>query len=214
MTTFRLARPLALVAAAAFLVTACGGTTATTAPGSSTAATTAPATSGPVATAPGASIDPGFSFALPSGMNADKDLEAILPSEIGGVALTKLSMTGEQFLDDAGSEDLAQMVQGLGKAPSDLSVAFGGTASIVMIAFRVKGVDASTIYNAVIASQEAEDVGDITDVSIAGKSAKKLIDSTQTTSYLYLTGDAVVTVTSVGTPFDDATLNEIFSKLP
>jgi hypothetical protein len=210
MTTNRLARPLALVAAAAFIVTACGGNAATTAPG-----TVAPATSGPVATAPGASADPGFSFALPSGLNADKDLESILPDELGGVAVTKLSMSGDDFLgEDASSEDLAQMMQTLGKAPSDLSVAFGGNASVVMIAFRVKGVDATTMYNAVLASQEAEDVGDITDVTIGGKAAKKLVDSTQTTSYLYLTGDAVVTVTSVGASFTDATLNEIFSKLP
>ena len=209
MTANHLARPLAIVAAAAFIVTACGGGTATTAP-----ATVAPATTGPVASTPAASVDPGFSFAIPSGFNADKDLEAILPADIGGVALTKLSMSGEDFLGDASAEDMEQTLKALNKQPSDLSVAFAGNASVVLIAFRVKGVDAGTIFQAVVASQEAEDVGNIEDVTVAGKSAKKLVDSTDTTTYLYLTGDAVVTVTGVGAAFDDATLNEIFSKLP
>ena len=209
MTINRISRPLAIVAAAAFVVTACGGPTATTAP-----ATVAPATTGPVATTPGPSVDPGFSFAIPSGFNADTDLEGLLPDEIGGVALTKLSMTGDQFLQDGSAEDLEETLDALNKQPSDLSVAFGGNATVVLIAFRVKGVDANTIFQAVVASQEAEDVSNMTDVTIAGKSAKKLLDSTETTTYLYLTGDAVVTVTGAGTVLDDATLNEIFSKLP
>ena len=214
MTTNRFARPLALVAAAAFVVTACGGGTATTAPTTGGAATVAPASGAPAVTTPPASVAPGFSFAIPSGFNADKDLEAILPADIGGVALTKLSMSGEDFLGDGSAEDMEQTLRALGKQPSDLSVAFAGNASTVLIAFRVKGVDAGTIYQAVVASQEAEDVTNIEDVMIAGKSAKKLIDSTDTTTYLYLTGDAVITVTGVGATFDDATLNEIFSKLP
>ncbi len=214
MTTNRLARPLALAAAGAFIVAACGSGTATTAPTTDGAATVAPASGAPSVTTPPASVAPGFSFAIPSGFNADKDLEAILPAEIGGVALTKLSMSGEDFLGDGSAEDMEQTLRALGKQPSDLSVAFAGNASTVLIAFRVKGVDAATIYQAVVASQEAEDVTDIEDVTIAGKAAKKLVDSADTTTYLYLTGDAVITVTGVGAAFEDATLNEIFSKLP
>lgn len=209
MSINRLPRPLALAAAAAFVVTACGGSAATTAP-----ATVAPATGGPTVTIPPSSVDPGFSFAIPSGFNADTDLEGILPDEIGGVALTKLSMTGDQFLGDGSAEDMEETLAALDKSPGDLSVAFGGNATVVLIAFRVKGVDANTIYQAVVASQEAEDVTNIADVTIGGKPAKKLVDSTETTTYLYLTGDAVVTVTGAGTVLDDATLNEIFSKLP
>lgn len=209
MTPNRLIRPLALGAAMAF-VAACGSNTPTTAP-----ATVAPATQAPVVTAPPASIDPGFSFAVPSGFNADTDLEGILPDDLGGVAIQKLSMTGDQFMGTGqGTEDMEAVLTALGKAPSDLSVAFGGNASVVMIAFRVKGVDASAIYQAVVAAQQAEDVSNITDVTIGGKSAKKILDSTSTTSYLYLTGDALVTVTGVGTGLTDTLLNEIFSKLP
>ena len=212
MTTSRLARLPALVATAAFVVTACGGTTATTAPGATGGTPTAApaATAGAVATAPAASGLPGFSFELP---NQDKELEALLPDEIGGQALTKLSMTGDTFLGSPGSEDMQATLQALGKTPSDLSVGFASNQSVVILAFRVKGVEASRIFEAVVAASEQEDVANMTDVNINGKAAKKLVDSTDTTSYLYLTGDTLITVTALGT-IADATLNEIFSKLP
>jgi hypothetical protein len=210
MTTTRLARPLALVAAAAFAVTACGGTTATTAPTGGAPASLPAATDGAIATTPPASVGPGFSVDLP---NQDKDLEAVLPSEIGGVALTKLSMTGDSFLGSPGSEDMQATLTALGKTPADLSVGFASNQTVVILAFRVKGVAANQIFDAVIAAQEAQDVANITDVTVGGKAAKKLVDSTATTSYLYLTGDTVFTVAGIG-PLADATLNEIFSKLP
>jgi hypothetical protein len=215
MTTFRLARPLALVAAAAFAVTACGSPSATTTPTGGTPTTGAPtsvpaATGGAVASPPPASGLPGFSFELP---NQDKDLEALLPDEIGGVVLTKISMTGDTFLGSPGSEDMEATLRALGKTPADLSVAFGSNQSVVMIAFRVKGVEANRIFDAVVAAAQDVDTANITDVTVNGKTAKKLVDSAQGTSYLYLTGDTLVTITAVGT-LADATLNEIFSKLP
>jgi hypothetical protein len=210
MTTIRLASPLALGAAAAFLVTACGGTTATSAPTGGAPATAPAATDGAVATTPPASVVPGFSVELP---NQDKDLEALLPDEIGGQALTKLSMTGDSFLGSPGSEDMQATLTALGKTPADLSVGFASNQSVVILAFRVKGVEAGKIFEAVLAASEDADTANITDVTVNGKAAKKLIDSTDTTSYLYLTGDTMITVTAIGT-LADATLNEIFSKLP
>jgi hypothetical protein len=210
MTNHRLARALAIVAAAAFAVTACGGNTSTPLP-----ATVAPVTQAPTVTTPptAAPASPGFSFALPSGLNADTDLEALLPDELAGEPIQKLSMTGESFVGTGqGTEEIEQMLTALGKTPSDLSVAFGGNASVVLIAFRVKGVDANVIYQAVVAAQQQDD-NVITDVTIAGKPAKKVVDAIETSTYLYLTGDALVTVTGVGS-LDDTLLTEIFTKLP
>jgi hypothetical protein len=210
MTRNPIARTIALLGAIAVLLAACGGTTATTAP-TGAAPTVAPPTQAAASVAPGFSFGPGFSIDLPSD---DKDLEAILPSDLGGVALQKFSMTGESFMaGGTGAEDMAATLQLLGKTPADLSVAFAGNTTVILIAFKVKDVGATQIYDAVVAAQDSQDVANITDVTIAGKSAKKVVDSTSTTVYLYLTGDAVITVTGVGA-LPDATLNEIFTKLP
>ena len=211
MTRPTLVRPLALVAAAATFIAACGGTTATTAPTTAGAASDAPASVVPATQAPSSGL-PGFSFDLP---NEDTELEGLLPDEIGGVAVTKVSMGGDTFMQGGtGSEDMQNMLTALGKTPADLSVAFGSSPSAVVLAFRVKGVDASKIYEAVVKAQGTTDVANITDVNVGGKPAKKIVDSdTSTTTYLYLTGDALLTVSPIG-EMSDATLNEIFSKLP
>ena len=84
MTSRSLARLVALVAAAATFIAACGGGAATTPPGTTAPATLPAATVAPATQAAGGSVQPGFSFALPSGFNADKDLEALLPDSIAG----------------------------------------------------------------------------------------------------------------------------------
>ena len=53
----------------------------------------------------------------------------------------------------------------------------------------------------------------ITDVTIAGKAAKKAVPTDDSgTSYLYTAQDVVFAVG--GDPISDAQLNEVFSKLP
>jgi len=88
--TRRSRRPLvALVATAALIVAACGGTSPTAPASSSTAPAETPID---VPT-----FDDGTlslpSFEIPS-FEADKDLEALLPDSIGGNLVIKLSMTG------------------------------------------------------------------------------------------------------------------------
>jgi hypothetical protein len=211
MTDRRLVRPLALATAAAFAFAACGTSTATTAPATVSTPTEVPATQAPGFTIPPGSFAPGFSFELPS---ADKDLEAVLPDELAGETVRKLSMTGQAFVGSGeGAAEMEATLRALGKTPADLSVAFGSNASVVLIAFRVKDVDANVIYQAVVAAQEEKD-NVITDVTVAGKPAKQVVDGIGTKAYLYLTGDALVTITGVGSGIDDALLNEIFTKLP
>lgn len=210
MTPRSLARPLALLVAGATFIAACGTGAATTAP--TTAPTVAPATAAPTQAA-GGSAQPGFSFALPSGLNADKDLEALLPSTIAGETVTKLSMTGDSFMGiGQGTDDLQKVLTQFGKSPADLSVAVGGTSKASVFAFRIKGVDANQLFGAFAAAQ-GSDVGTITDVTIAGKAAKKVVDATGTVLYLYATGDALITITDIGGGLTDAVLNEIFQNL-
>ncbi|HEX3266138.1 MAG TPA: hypothetical protein VHR16_10765 [Candidatus Limnocylindrales bacterium] len=208
MTARLLPRVLALVAAGATFVAACGGSTATTAP------TVAPPTVAPTVAAASSAL-PGFSFALPSGFNADKDLEALLPDSIAGETVTKLSMTGDSFMGiGQGTEDLQKVLDQFGKSPSDLSVAFGGTSKASIVAFRIKGVDGGKIFDAFAAAAGNRDVGSISDVTIAGKPAKKVVDSSGSTIYLYATGDAIITVTDANSALTDDLLQQIFQQFP
>jgi hypothetical protein len=212
MTARRTGTALSLLVGLALAVVACSGNAATTGP--STAAATEPSATEPSATeAPGTSGLPGFSFALPS-FTADTELEAMFPSEIAGEKLTVLSMTGSDFLGSgtAGNE-IGPILTQLGKAPSDLSVAFGGTTSVSVIAFRIKGVPADQFLNAY--TQSAPQGATITDASLGGKSVKKVISPDSPDTYIYLKGDVIWTVGGSGTTAPtDALLNEAFSKLP
>ena len=213
MTARILPRVLALVAAGATFIAACGGSSATTAP----TPTTAPLpTQGAVATeVPGASGLPGFSFALPSGFHADADLEGLLPDTIAGETVTKLSMTGDSFMGAGmASGDLQTVLTQLGKTPADLSVAVGGTSKASIIAFRIKGVDGNRIFDSFVATAGSQDVGQVSDVNIAGKAAKKVVQTDGTTLYLYATGDTILTVTDIGGGLTDALLQQIFQQLP
>lgn len=202
-------RAIGLLAAGAMLIAACGGGAATTAP-TQVAATTPAATSGPVATdAPSTGL-PGFSFVLPSFIG-DQQLEDMFPDEIGGEALQVISMTGDEFLGDGStSPEIASVLGDLGKTTADLSVAFGGNVAVTIVAFRVKGVDAGTLFNAF---KEAQTETYTTEsASYGGKSVTKLTPSDGEISYISFVGDVMFVVG--GETVTEATLNEAFAALP
>lgn len=212
MTTRSIARPLALLAGVAIFVAACGGGTATQASGASTATVTqAPATQAQVTQAPAATAGAVETFPTAS-FHGDVDLEAMVPDEIGGEKITTLSMTGEQFMGAGGGDDeFAAIITGLGKQPKDLSVAFGRTSKISIIAFQVDGVPGSLILDAF--KNASTDGATLTDASFGGKSIEKVTPAdSSAVSYVYAIQDVVFVVT--GTALTDALLNEVFSKLP
>jgi hypothetical protein len=207
MTARTVARPLALLAGVAIFVAACGGGTATQAPATQAPVTQAPVTQAPAATSGAVETFPTASF------HGDVDLEAMIPDEIGGEKITTLSMTGEQFMGSGGgSDEFAAIMTGLGKQPKDLSVAFGGTSKISIIAFQVDGVPGSQILEAF--KNASTDGATLSDVTFGGKAVKKVTpaDSDDGISYVYTTQDVVFVVT--GTALTDALLNEVFSNLP
>ena len=211
MSARRAGTTLALLAGAALLVVACGNSAASTAP------TAPPVTQAPPTQAPGSAPAssgglPGFSFALPS-FTSDAELEAMFPTELGGQTIQVLSMTGSDFLGSgmAGNE-IGPALQQMGKSPSDLSVAVGGTTAISVIAFRIKGVPADQFLNAYTAAAGGTSGSTMTDASFGGKAVKKVVTSGQATVYLYLKGDVIWTVG--GNAPTDALLTEAFSKLP
>ena len=211
MTARRTGTVMTLFVGLALAVVACSGSTATTGPTSATSTSATP-TEAPSTEAPAASGLPGSSFAIPS-FHANADLEKLIPAEIGGEPVTTQSMSGAQFLGTPNNE-VANVLSGLGKQPSDLSVAFGFNMNVSVIAFQINGVPGSTILDSF--KNASTDAGTITDASYGGKSVKKLTptEASQAASYIYTTQDVVFVVGGTGTTLTDALLNEAFSKLP
>ena len=208
MTARRNATGVGILIGAMLVIAACGpAANATTGP--TTTPTSPPITEAPGSEAPASGL-PEFSFALPS-FTSDAELEAMFPTQLGGETLQILSMSGSDFMGSGMSgNELAPILQQLGKTPADLSVAVGGTTNISVIAFRIKGVPADQFLNAYIA--KAPQGATITDTSFGGKSVKKVVAADQDPIYLYLHNDVIWTVGGSG--LTDALMNEAFSKLP
>lgn len=199
MTARSSARPLTLLTGLAVLVSACGG-----------GATAAPATQAPAATS---GSEPSMvlpSFDLPSG---DAALEDLLPDDIAGETVQKHSMTGDTFMGAAGNAEVQAVLDQFDKTPSDLSVAFGGTDGVALIAYRLKGVDGGQFFNAFLVAAGATGEVTVTDAAYAGKAVKKVVsaDSDTGTVYVYTAGDVMYIVGDEN--ITDALLTEAFSKI-
>jgi hypothetical protein len=204
------ARPLTLLTGLAILVAACGGSAATATPGApaaSNGSSAAPVTAGPVATS---GAEP--TFVMPSLPTGDAALEELLPDEIAGETVTKLSMTGDQFMG-TGNAEVEAVLQQFNKTPADLSVAFGGTAALALIAYQLKGVDGGQFFDAFVAASDDEGQVTVTDANYSGKAVKKVVspDSEIGTVYVYTSGDVMYIVGGAGVT--DALLTEAFSKI-
>ena len=196
----------AALAGAAVLLAACGSSAATATPRApATLASPSPA---PAATFPLGSIAPGFSFTLPS---EDKALEDLLPDDIGGAAITKSSMAGSSLVGAPGS-DLSKVLGQLGKTESDISAAFGIGGGVSVGAYRLKGVDATTLLAAFAQMLSADEAPTISDANIGGKSVRQVVTATATI-YVYTNDDVLFTVNKDPTG-TDAAVAEAISKLP
>ena len=202
MTRSSIVRSLAVLPAAIVLLAACGSGSPSGAPG----ATQAPG----FTLAPASSAGGGFSFEIPS-FTTDPELEALLPSEIGGAPTEKLSMSGTDLIGEGSGEDLRVILTQFGKSPSDLSAGLAGAAGIDIIAYRVRGIDANALFQAFLQLiGNADNV--VSDASLGGKSIKKIVTPEADTSYVYASGDVlfIVEATDEVAP---ALLDEVFTKL-
>lgn len=212
MTARHAVRPLLLVAGLAFVLTACGGDAATAPPGPSAAPVSAapPATQAPFGTA--GSLP---SFALPSFQlpSADEALEALLPDDIAGETVGKSSVTGDQFLAFMGSPEVEAALDQFDKLPSDLSVAFGATTNLTLIAYRLEGVDGSQFFNTFLVAAGEDGEVTVTDAAYGGKAVRKVVSSSAAigTVYVHTAGDVMFIVGGDG--MTDALLDEAFSKI-
>jgi hypothetical protein len=204
-----LVTPLAALAVLSIMVAACGGS-ATAAPSAavpSAAASVAPSVepspSPEASVSPAASAAADASGALPSialpSFNADKDLEALLPSTFGGATLQKFSMKGAQFLGSNPDPTFNQAITALGLTAADVSVAIAadptGKMDISFAAIRFAGADSGKLLQVFQAASQA--TGDLVgSVNVGGKDVIKTKDSSGSFSYFYVKNDTVLGVTA------------------
>ncbi len=148
--------------------------------------------------------------------HADPELEALLPTTLGGVSLTVESQAGTDLSTNSGPFDA--FLESLGKTRADFSLASAyaqGGLKAAVGAWRVKGADSSKMLpgfkNAVQASSttpltKAEEV-------VAGRTVTRIGDPGQLTQgplYVFVRGD---TLLFVQTP-ERSLAEEAMSKLP
>jgi hypothetical protein len=201
--------PLAALAVLSIMVAACGGS-ATAAPSAaapsaapSVAPSVEPSPSPEASASPAASVAADASGALPSialpSLNADKNLEALLPTTFGGATLQKFSMKGAQFLGQSSNSDLDKAVTSLGLTTADVSVAIAadptGKMDISFAAIRFGGADSGKLLQVFTAASQAS--GDLVgSVNVGGKDVIKTKDSSGSFSYFYVKNDTVLGVTA------------------
>ena len=204
----------ALAGLAILSVAGCGSSsTATPNPATSAAPTTAPSAapsvepSAEVPTAAPSEAIPGFSFPT-----SDKELEALLPSELCGVKTRKLSMGGETFMTGADPAFVA-VLDKLGKTVADVSFAIAGPATPTTREcsagiFRIKGADGGQFKEAFLAASAADGTT-YTQKSLGGKDV--YVDaSSASLQYAYFKGDALIF--AGGATEQDAV--EVLAQLP
>ena len=209
-------RALAGALAALLLVAACGGS-ATQAPDATQApeATQAPtATQAPEATqAPTATELPDVSL-VPG---AAGDLEAMLPSEAGGVKFQKTSFDGASIPGGLpiGDSDMEKFLKDNGKGLGDVRVALATpagsaatTAGTMVMAIQIKGIDSGKL-----AEWATGQFGDGTEKqSVGGKEVYGQVIPGVGGAFFYVKDDVVYYVVSMGGPAGLA--EAIVSKLP
>ncbi len=196
-----------------FALAACSGA-ASPSPAAVTSPSPSLAASAAASPSPAASASAGL---VPSfGLHGDAALETMLPDQVGGKTLQKVSFQGAPAFSSgaSSSQELQDALGQLGKSPNDVSFAVAGSAEsgLTIGAFRVNGADANNVVAAFVqAGQKANPGTTITDASLGGKSVKKVVDPSETRpTYVYAHGDVMFFVQADS----DTLLNEAFSKLP
>jgi hypothetical protein len=168
---------------------------------------------------PSVPASPGTEASLPSGA---VDLEALIPDTVGGVALQKLSMRGDEFADSEngqGSAEAEEFVRNLGVSPDDVSVAIGfgvepdSGSGVAVFVFRARGADSSRLMQGFKDATDAERDTPLQweAATVGGKQVQRATDPEQENRvYLYVSGDVLVFVAT--TSEDDAA--EVLEGMP
>jgi hypothetical protein len=149
-----------------------------------------PATTAVVeSTAPSATIDSGLGGSsrpddevIPPDVESHEDpaLEAILPTEVGGVALLAQSVEGGAILtDDAWSSTVTDFLSSVDRTSADLHLAEAsdpnGILDISVDVYRIDGIDGKSLRDVLLAAWSGDNPDlVVTDVTIGGAHVSKL----------------------------------------
>jgi hypothetical protein len=203
---------------AAVLIAGCGSgpsaspASVATAPVVTASAAPAP---GPATAPPASSAAPQASAATPetsgsqsatpsasSGVHGAPELEALLPDLFGTLRLEKGSVVGASAVgNDATGTVITQFLAARGHTIADLAVAQAsdpsGTADITFVAFRVTGVDAPALLQAILEATKASDPEVVVSLITIGGRQVTRVDAATRIRVLYLK-DGVVFGISAG----------------
>jgi hypothetical protein len=130
-------------------------------------------------------------------------LEEQLVDEIGGTPLSRISLSGADFIalgTDAGRQQIAILLGELDRSIADLTVAqaYDPSGSIVFQEglFRVAGADPVRLLSQWVASQQAAERNRlvVSNVTVAGRDLTRLLDPTRElgrNSYAFADGDTL-----------------------
>ncbi len=149
-------------------------------------------------------------------------LESRLPDTIGGTALSKLSLTGAEFLatgTDTNRSQVMSMLGALSATPQDLAVATAhdpnGQLSFEEGIFQVKGAPPDRLLQQWVASQQEAMHGslEVSNTTVAGLAVTKVVDASVSlggTTYALAKGDAIYLIVAD----DQSLLTEALGKVP
>jgi hypothetical protein len=162
------------------------------------------------AASPGASDSAGLTHDAP-------ELEKLLPTKIGDVAMTVDSALGSAVLsDDPGGRAATAALRAAGKTPDDLKFAESydetSTLNASVIAMSVSGLDASKVQTMVLDWFQLSGTGVVkSDVQLAGKTWTKYdLGDEGALSYLRTDGAAVIVITAS----DDTVAGQAAAAMP
>ena len=157
-----------------------------------------------------------FATASAQGRHADKELEALLPTTLGGVALTVESQAGTELSTNSAAFDA--FLKSLGKARADFTLASAyaqGGLKAQVGAWRVKGADPALLLPGFKDAVQGSSATPLTkaDDSLGGRAVTRIGDPGQLTQgplYAVVRGDMLL---FVQTP-DRSLAEEAMGKLP
>lgn len=208
---------LALVALIGCSSSGSSSAPASSAPESAAASAAAPSEAAPSEAAASEAV---ASLAIPSFLlpSDAKELEALIPDKICGATVTKTSLKGAEALGSSDDPTFTNILQQLGKSPSDVSLAGGfvvsGDTPCGVFIFRIQGADEGKLRD-LFKQMAAQDQTKYSDVSIGGKTVAKIEPGTGSTNlsdfqYAWVKGDGFIEVVAD----TEAHAAEIISQLP
>ena len=148
------------------------------------------------------------------------ELEALIPDEVGGVTLQKLSMRGTEFANSGNATDEAEeFLRNLGVDTQDVSVAVGfgaspdGASTVAVFIFKAEGADSGRLRETFKSAVDAEqnDPLEWETVTVGGKQVERASAPKNNGQVnIYVSGDTLYFVAT--THEEDAA--EILGGLP